>query len=251
MKQEKCDRTYKIDDCDIASLRIRIQLVHICTGALLTPPQNSQRIPEPRMPMPQPPLLHAQSPIPFPPLPPPILPPQIPHLRHRQCKTTHHRAQTNPMPQPIIRRIPLQIHKRANKRTTIRYRNNNPHPRGPHIVRREIIARPADDHRTTLKHADGDEKRARVAGCVVGRDEEQDVPDEADDCACGDEGAARFEAVGEVGAGEDGDEGGDVGGYGEELRGGGVVAHALDDGGEEEGEAVEGDLQDGLAGEVL
>ena len=43
-------------------------------------------------------------------------------------------------------------------------------------------------------------------------------------------------------AGKHGDEGGYVGGNSQELRGSRVVAHALDDAGEEEGEAVEGNL---------
>ena len=205
-------------------------------------PHSSQRVPKPRVPVPQPPLLHAEPPIALPPLPLPILPPQIPHLRHCQHKATHHRAQTNAMPQDIMRRILLQVHKRANKRTAIRNRDDNAHPRGSYIVRREVIARPPHDHGTALEDADGNEERAGVAGRVVGRGEEQDVPDEADEGACCDEGAARFEAVGEVSAGKHGNEGGYVGGNGEELRGSRVVAHALHDTGEEEREAVEGDL---------
>ena len=139
-------------------------------------------------------------------------------------------------------RILLQIHKRADERTAVCNADHHAHPGRSYIVRREVIARPPHDHGTALEDADGDEERASVAGCIVGRGEEQDVPNEADEGTCCDEGAARFQPVGEVSAGEDGDEGGYVGGHGEELRGGGVVAHALDDAGEEEGEAVERDL---------
>ena len=71
-----------------------------------------------------------------------------------------------------MRRILLQIHKRANKRTAVRNRNDYAHPRGSYIVRREVIARPPHDHGTALEDTNGDEERSGVAGCVVRRGEE-------------------------------------------------------------------------------
>lgn len=100
----------------------------------------------------------------------------------------------------------------------------------------KIIARPPDDHGRALENANGNEEGSRVPGSVVLRGNEHDVADRADDCAGYDKSTTRPESVRVECAGEHSEEGGHVGGHRQELRGGGVVAHAGDDGWEEQRE---------------
>lgn len=194
--------------------------------------------------MPQPPdLPTTQSCAPLPTLSLPVLPPQVCHLRQRQGEANRHGAQAHRMPERVVRGILLQVDEGANECTAVGNANNDTNTCSPHVMGCEIIACPADDHGRALEDADSDEERAGVARGVVLRGNEHDVADCAHNGAAGDEGTACLEPVREVCARQYGEEGGHVGWGGEELRGGGVVAHTGNDGGEEERERVKWDLQ--------
>ena len=94
------------------------------------------------------------------------------------------------------------------------------------------------DHGRAREDAHGDQKSAAVAdGALVG-DEEHNVAAHGDEGAHGHDGPTGADLVRHDGGGEDGDKGAHVGWDGEELGRGGVVAHALDDAGQEHGEAL-------------
>ena len=118
------------------------------------------------------------------------------------------------------------------------------HPRRPLIAPRQIIRNPRHVPRECwIDSAYGDEdSRVDDAGDVSGGGGgDADYEADADGAHAGEDvGAALAGAIGEPGYGDGEDGGGDVDGDGEELGCGGGVAEFADDGGEEEGGAVEG-----------
>lgn len=174
------------------------------------------------------------------PVPPPVLPTIV--ARHNSTDGSAHRQESNQdtVSLNILRPIPRQINETGQDTTQVATHSLHGQRDGPLGGPARVIPVPGHALRHVGVDAAREEEGAGVLYVDVALGNEHDQSDDADQVPEDHEDAAGGETVGQVAGGEAADAGDDVGRDSHELGLVVGVAEVADDGGEEEGEGVDG-----------